>query len=162
MKIKNVLLVVLISSSLFIPTFYTMSNPYSNKNSVLHNFTAYSDIGWHLNQINITGAWNITFGSSNITIAVIDSGIDFSHPELFQQWINTDELPADGIDNDLNGYIDDDHGWDFVSNDSEPGPQAVDPIHWHATYITGIISAPLNDYGIVGKSTFTAHPNMTD
>lgn len=87
---------------------------------------------------------------------MIDSGIDFSHSELFQQWKNTDELPADGIDNDLNGYIDDDHDWDFVSNDSEPGPQAVDPIHWHATYITGIISAPLNDYGIVGVA-----PNVT-
>jgi subtilisin family serine protease len=133
-----------------------MSSPYSNNNTTLHNFTTYTDIGWHLDQINITGAWNITFGSSNITIAVIDSGIDFSHPELFQQWKNTDELPADGIDNDLNGYIDDDHGWDFVSNDSEPGPQAVDPIHWHATYITGIISAPLNDYGIAGVA-----PNVT-
>ncbi|MEE9410938.1 MAG: S8 family serine peptidase, partial [Candidatus Heimdallarchaeota archaeon] len=156
MKIENKILVFVLISSLFIPTLNTMSMNYSDQKLSSTNYIAYTDIGWHLDQINITGAWDITVGSKDIVIAVIDSGIDFSHPELNNSWINVNELPADGIDDDANGYIDDTHGWDFVTNDSEPGPQAVDPIHWHATFITGIINAQLDNFGIAG-----AAPNVT-
>ncbi|MCG3217199.1 MAG: S8 family serine peptidase [Candidatus Heimdallarchaeota archaeon] len=156
MKIENKILVFVLISSLFIPTLNTMSMNYSDQKLSSTNYIAYTDIGWHLDQINITGAWDITVGSKDIVIAVIDSGIDFSHPELNNSWINVNELPADGIDDDANGYIDDTHGWDFVTNDSEPGPQAVDPIHWHATFISGIIMGQLNNIGIAG-----AAPNVS-
>ena len=70
------------------------------------------EIGWHLDQINITGAWEITNGSEDLIIAVIDSGIDFSHPELASaSWVNVDEIADNGIDDDSNGYIDDVAGW---------------------------------------------------
>ncbi len=110
-----------------------------------------NDVGWHLPQISIYGAWEKTYGNESLTIAVIDSGIDFSHPQLVgTSWNNTDELPSNGIDDDSNGYIDDVTGWDFTSNDSIPGPDVGDPIHWHATFITGIIAAPIDGIGVAG------------
>ncbi len=133
-----------------------MSKNYTDQKLGLNNFSTYTDIGWHLNQINITGAWDITAGTPEIVIAVIDSGINWTHTDLNKKWINIDEIPADGIDDDANGYIDDTHGWDFVSNDSEPGPETIDPIHWHATFITGIINAQLDNYGVAGTA-----PNVT-
>ena len=156
MKIVNKILVLTIISLLFIPTLNTMSKNHYNRNLGLTNYSTYSDIGWHLEQINITGAWDYTIGSKDIVIAVIDSGIDWSHPQINNSWKNIDEFPADGIDNDANGYIDDTHGWDFTANDSEPGPEAADPIHWHATYITGIIAAQLDNIGVAGTA-----PNVT-
>jgi len=156
MKIINKLLVLTMISLLFIPTLNTMSKNYTDQEFGLTDYSTYTDIGWHLDQINITGAWDITIGSKDIVIAVIDSGIDWSHPQINNSWKNIDEIPADGIDDDANGYIDDYHGWDFVTNDSEPGPEAVDPIHWHATFITGIINAQLDNIGVAGTA-----PNVT-
>ena len=156
MKNKIKLVALVISALFFFSTIYGMSENNINRNITKNNFTGYSDIGWHLDQINITGAWDYSAGSPEIIIAVIDSGIDFNHSEVLNEWKNVDELPGDGIDDDANGYIDDDHGWDFVNNDSEPGHHAIDPVHWHATFITGIITAPLDDYGVVGVA-----PNVT-
>ena len=112
---------------------------------------------FHHTQIQSLGAWEITQGLKEITVAVIDSGIDFSHPDLNQTaWINSGEIYNNSIDDDGNGYIDDYTGWDFVSNDSTPGPDPLDPIHWHATFIAGIIAAPKDDDGVVGVA-----PNVT-
>ena len=109
------------------------------------------EMGWHLDQINVTGAWSVTNGSEDLIIAIIDSGIDFAHPELMgASWINLDEIASNGIDDDSNGYIDDVNGWDFVSDDNIPGPDPLDPIHWHATFISGIIAAPIDLVGIAG------------
>ncbi len=108
-------------------------------------------------QIDTAGAWQHTYGSKDITVAVIDSGIDFNHSEFENvSWINSGEIANNSIDDDGNGYIDDTHGWDFVSNDSEPGPEESDPIHWHATFITGLIAAKLDGEGIAGIA-----PNVT-
>lgn len=106
---------------------------------------------YHHRLIGSEGAWAITNGTKDITIAVIDSGIDFSHSELKNvYWNNTDEIGNNSIDDDGNGYIDDVRGWDFVNNDSNPGPGTYDPIHRHGTFITGLIAAPLNGKGPVG------------
>ena len=122
-------------------------------NSVQVKGSNSKEFGWHLQKIHAINAWKITNGSSDITIAVIDSGINFSHPELTHaQWINEDEDPNgnNGVDDDGNGYTDDRWGWDFVSRDKIPSPEPGDPIHWHATFIAGIISASINNEGIAG------------
>lgn len=121
------------------------------------NLSFYSDLGWHLKKIDVEGAWEITKGSKNIVVAVLDSGIDFSHPDLTGiKWINTGEVANNSIDDDVNGYVDDMNGWDFVSGDNIPGPEDLDPIHWHATFIAGIIAAPADNYGVAGVA-----PNVT-
>ena len=115
------------------------------------------DIGWHLKQINITKAWELTMGDPSITVAVIDTGIDFTHHEIkHAKWINTDEIPNNGKDNDNNGFVDDIDGWDFTSNDNNPGMEPTDPIHWHATVIAGVIAAEIDNEGIAGVA-----PNVT-
>ncbi len=68
--------------------------------------------------------------------------------------VNTDEIENNEIDDDANGYIDDINGWDFVSIDNTPdnipGPEPTDLIHWHATFIAGIITAKIDNKGVVG------------
>ena len=66
--------------------------------------------------IDAPRAWQTTTGSWKTVIAVIDSGIDFAHPDLHaDRWINRNDQ-ADGIDNDKDGYVDDVNGWDWISN----------------------------------------------
>ena len=112
---------------------------------------------WHLSHIEIEGAWELTMGSKDVIIAMIDSGIDFTHPDLANSsWINEDEIANNSIDDDNNGYIDDINGWDFVSNDNIPGPDDEDPINYHGTSGAGIIVAPIDGQGIAGIA-----PNVT-
>jgi len=77
---------------------------------------------------------------TDVVVAVIDSGIDLSHP-VFEGhvWTNADEIPGNGIDDDHNGYIDDVHGWDFrdMDNNSLVGT----PMHSHGTGVASIIVA---------------------
>jgi subtilisin family serine protease len=113
------------------------------------------DLPWNLIQIGIEGAWEITTGKKSITTAVIDTGVDFTNPSIFQaQWLNTNEIPNNSLDDDNNGYIDYWNGWDWVSFDNNPGWEENDTIHHHGTFITGILAA--NDESIVGVA-----PNTT-
>ncbi len=147
---KKITLVILL-------TFLVMFTSLSTKNSVVIVRAANYENSFHHAIIDSAGAWAITNGSSDITIAVIDAGIDFNHPDLIDSaWINTGEIFNNSIDDDGNGYVDDFNGWDFVSNDSVPGPETGDPIHWHGTFIAGIISAPIDGDGIAGIA-----PNVT-
>ena len=139
--ITTILLVALLTITLHNPS-NTLIQPSSAQN--------FED-SYHHRLIGSKGAWAITNGSKDITIAVIDSGIDFSHSELKNvYWNNTDEIGNNSIDDDGNGYVDDVVGWDFVNNDSIPGPETGDPINRHGTFITGLIAAPLNGKGPVG------------
>ncbi|MFW0837817.1 MAG: S8 family peptidase [Candidatus Komeilibacteria bacterium] len=111
---------------------------------------------YYLNQISAPSAWNYSTGSSDIVVAVIDTGVDIGHPDLYANiWKNNDEVPGDGLDNDHNGYIDDVYGWDFIHNESDPQPK-LDALHSelgieHGTIVAGIIGAMgNNDYGIAG------------
>jgi subtilisin family serine protease len=91
--------------------------------------------------IDMENAWGIEQGDSNIIVGIIDSGAKLDHPEFTHRiWINPDEIPDNGIDDDSNGYIDDVRGWDFVNSDNDP----TDDLG-HGTNIAGIIGANGNN-----------------
>lgn len=88
------------------------------------------------------GAWDVRTDSRSIIVAVIDTGVGYTHPDLAENiWINRGEVPNNGIDDDKNGYIDDNIGWDFVSNDNDPFPDAPYDENSHGTHVAGTIGA---------------------
>ncbi len=102
---------------------------------------------YYLDKIRAYDAWDITKGDDDITIAIIDSGIDLDHEDIITNlWVNSDD-PVDGIDNDNNGYIDDYHGYDFADVDTDPSIQNGN----HGMIVAGIAGASTNNgIGIAG------------
>jgi uncharacterized repeat protein (TIGR01451 family) len=96
--------------------------------------------------IDAPEAWDIST-RSDIIVAVIDSGVDYIHPDLADNiWVNTNEIPNNGIDDDNNGYVDDIRGWDFDTNDNDPMA-----VYDHGTHCAGIIGAVGNNgEGVTG------------
>jgi len=92
-------------------------------------------------------AWDVTTGSTTVIVAIIDSGLDYLHPDLIANvWTNTGEIPGNGIDDDGNGYIDDINGYDFGSGDADP----MDFVG-HGTHVAGTVGAVGNNgIGTVG------------
>ena len=114
---------------------------------------------WNLPLIGMPRAWAIEKGSSDVIIAIVDSGIDHAHQDLVEKiWRNTGEIPDNGIDDDQNGYIDDIRGWDFtdIPNVAFKGDSVVgdnDPIDesGHGTHVAGIAAADVdNGLGVAG------------
>jgi len=96
--------------------------------------------------IGAPGAWAKTTGAASTIIAVVDSGIDFTHPDLVSnERVNPNEQP-NGIDDDADGYVDDLNGWDYVTDTG-----TITDGQGHGTAVAGIIAATGNNgIGITG------------
>jgi subtilisin family serine protease len=130
--------------------------------SMVPNDSLYSQ-QWALPKINAPQAWDISTGSSTVIVAVIDTGIDFTHPDLAQNiWTNPGESCTDGIDHDGNGFINDCRGWDFTTcakfdqttfnctTQKLPGNNVMDN-NGHGTHVSGIAGAVGNNgTGVAG------------
>ena len=134
---------------------------YAEPNYIVQIMNTPNDPGfsslWAMNNVGQTGgtpgidigaleAWNLTTGS-DIVVAVIDTGVDYTHPDLVANiWTNPGEIDGNGIDDDGNGFVDDMHGIDTYNNDADP----IDD-HDHGTHVSGTIcGAGNNSIGIVG------------
>ncbi|MDV2502326.1 MAG: S8 family peptidase [bacterium] len=110
---------------------------------------------WALQRIGFTAledkssAWHLTTGTERpVVVAVIDTGMDLTHPDIHINniWINEKEIPGNGRDDDNNGYIDDAIGWNFVNNSNNPYD-----LTGHGTHVAGLIAARWNNgRGIAG------------
>lgn len=124
---------------------------------------------WGMNQMGVHDAWTRTKGRADIVVAVIDTGIDYTHEDLVDNlWHNPGEMGRDnrggdksnnGVDDDGNGYIDDIIGWDFASNDNKPFDLTANMMDMlmsggnpgHGTHCAGNIAARAdNGKGITG------------
>ncbi|HKB03013.1 MAG TPA: S8 family serine peptidase [Gemmataceae bacterium] len=126
---------------------------YAEPNYLLHAATTPNDPKytdgtlWGMNKIAMPAAWDVSTGGSTL-VAVIDTGVDYNHPDLQANiWSNALEAGGQaGVDDDGNGFVDDVHGWDFANNDSNP----LDD-HSHGTHVAGTIAGVGNNgVGVVG------------
>lgn len=112
---------------------------------------------WYLTACDIQKSWRWlknkgvpAGGSSSVTVAVIDTGVDYNHPDLkANMWVNPGEIPGNGIDDDGDGYVDDVYGCSTVSDARFHSGDPMDD-HGHGTHVAGIIAASNNKTGIVG------------
>ena len=100
--------------------------------------------------IDAPEAWDVTTGSKDVVVAVVDTGVSYNHPDLApNMWTNPGEagdLSTNGVDDDGNGLVDDWRGWDWVQNDNDPAD-----LQGHGTHVAGTIGARGNDgFGVTG------------
>ena len=87
---------------------------YKDFEDYIPNDPSYSNC-WHLNKIQANLAWDLGTGSSDVVVSIVDDAITINHPDLKDIiWVNPNEIPNNGIDDDGNGFVDDMKGWNFV------------------------------------------------
>lgn len=147
--------------------------------AVVPNDTFYANVDGHVRDlqrwtfggvdgnsgIDAEAAWDLTTGRPDVTIAVIDSGVALTEPDLAANvWTNPGEIPGNGVDDDHNGFVDDVHGWDFFSSDNDPSPDLGDGINndgaglgddnvFHGTFAANLAAGRGNDaHGVLGAA----------
>lgn len=108
--------------------------------------------------ISAVAAWDQTIGDPSVIIAVIDTGVDYMHEDITtldqttgaiistNMWVNSSEIPGNGIDDDFNGYVDDIHGYNFKDGTGNPMDD-----NGHGTHVAGTIAAKGNNgLGVTG------------
>ncbi len=91
----------------------------------------------------LPGAWDLETGDSSVVVAIIDDGVQTTHPDL-SIFTNPGEIPSNGVDDDSNGYIDDVNGWDFFYGDNDANPDLTGPGS-HGTAVAGVATATGNN-----------------
>ena len=123
-------------------------NKSTNSNVVVPNDPLYNQ-QWGIPATQVDLVWDTTTGDTTQIIAILDTGVDWLHPDLKNKiWRNKDEIADNGIDDDGNGLIDDIRGWDYIGWDNNP----MD-LNGHGTHVAGIAAAEgNNEIGITGVS----------
>lgn len=118
----------------------------NSTNAAAPNDPLYSQQSY-INAVQADSVWKQTTGDTTQVIAVLDTGVDWLHPDLKNKiWINKGEIPNNGIDDDGNGLVDDIRGWDWINNDNNPMDD-----NSHGTHVAGIAAAESNNnIGIAG------------
>jgi subtilase family serine protease len=102
---------------------------------------------WGADLVKAPEVWAKGYTGQGVIVAVIDTGVDYNHPDLNANiWKNTKEIAGNGKDDDGNGYIDDVNGWNFVGNNNNP----LDLVDGHGTHVAGTIAAVKNNFGVTG------------
>ena len=120
------------------------------------NDTLYPNQAPYMNVIRAPQGWDHVTGSPEVVIACPDTGVQLNHPDIVgKTWVNTDEIPANGLDDDSNGFVDDVNGWDFDNNNNDPNPNpdgtGLDDLVSHGTRTAGVAAAVTNNSaGIAG------------
>ena len=120
-------------------TYHTMQVP---------NDPGYSQL-WGMDKISAPSAWNVRTDASSVVVAIVDTGVQITHPDLAGNiWTNPGEIAGNGIDDDNNGFVDDVHGWDFQNNDNSVYDSTSDD---HGTHVSGTIGGVGNNgVGVAG------------
>ncbi len=147
--LSSILLVVGLPTVLFAATTSTV--PLETNDTFLSK-------QWYLDAIHAREGWKISTGSPDVVVAVIDSGVDITHPDLKNNiWTNSDEIAGNKKDDDGDGYVDDMHGWNFITNSADVSPTSsssgVMDAWIHGTVVASLIAGQgNNDIGIAGMS----------
>ena len=112
---------------------------------------AIGGVSWGDDLVRAPEVWAQGYTGKGIIVAVVDTGVDYTHPSLRDSiWVNQRETAGDGIDNDNNGFVDDVRGWDFFGNDNDPMDAFDGGQAGHGTHVAGTIAAAASTYGPAG------------
>ncbi|MBG1269896.1 S8 family peptidase [Nostoc sp. WHI] len=114
-----------------------------------NTFADVTDLGgnnWGADLVKAPEVWTQGYTGNGVVVAVVDTGVDYNHEDLRNNiWTNANEIVSNGIDDDGNGYVDDNYGWNFA----EKNNNTLDK-HGHGTHVSGAIAGENNNYGVTG------------